>query len=165
LTVFEFERQYGELKPHHEYWFGEAISKATPTWLHGLLQKIVMTLLDEAGYKSGSEVKLKISSEFQPVPDVIATSGRIDVPYPATPVDVVVEILSAEDSFQRVLRKCKLYAAWGIAVVVVIDPEEREGWVWENETQALRVASAIVLNNGRGISFQRIFDALDAALL
>ncbi len=80
-TVADFERQYGDRKPHH-----------------GLLQTIVMMLLDEAGYKSGSEVKLKISPAFQPVPDVIATSGQVEMPYPTRPVDVMGEILSPEDS-------------------------------------------------------------------
>lgn len=91
LSLADFERQYGDEKPYHEYWFGEAIPKALPTWQHGLLQKIAMRALDEAGYQSGSEVKLKISSDFEPVPDVIATTDRIEGPYPTKPVNVVVE--------------------------------------------------------------------------
>jgi Uma2 family endonuclease len=70
--------------------------------------------LDESGYKSAIEVTLKISADFAPVPDVIATAGLIELPYPTQPVDIVVEILSPEDSFQRLVRKCRLYSAWGI---------------------------------------------------
>ncbi len=56
-----------------------------------------MELLREAGYKAGSEVKLKIAADFHPVPDVIATMGHIERPYPTKPVEVIVELLSDED--------------------------------------------------------------------
>jgi Uma2 family endonuclease len=164
LTIADFERQYGDAKPYHEYWFGEAIPKAMPTWPHGLLQKIVMVALDQAGYKSASEVKLKISSDFEPVPDVIATAGRVERPYPTKPMEVVVEILSPEDSFQRVLRKCKLYSAWGIPLVVVLDPEGREGWTWERQSESLKPTTVIALENGQSISLDRIFRELDEEL-
>jgi Uma2 family endonuclease len=162
LSLADFERQYRNAKPYHEYWFGEAVPKATPTWLHGLLQPIIMTALCEAGYKAGSEVKLEINSDFHPVPDVIATGGPIERPYPTRPFDVVVEILSPEDSFQRVLRKCKLYSAWGIGIVVVLDPEGREGWIWEEQT--LKPTTVIALGNGHTIYLDRIFQELDATL-
>ena len=114
MTFAQFERLYAEVKPNHEYWFGESVSKADGTWSHGLLQGIVTRALDESGYKSAIEVTLKISADFAPVPDVIATAGLIELPYPTQPVDIVVEILSPEDSFQRLVRKCRLYSAWGI---------------------------------------------------
>jgi Uma2 family endonuclease len=164
LTLAEFERQYRDRKPNHEYWFGEAVPKAIPTWLHGLLQKIIMKLLDESGYLSASEVKLKISPDFEPVPDVIATAGRIEVPYPTKSVDVVVEILSPDDAFQRVLRKCKLYAEWGISNTFVLDPESREAWTWDSAADVLKPATVFLLKNGQSITLKRIFDELDAAL-
>lgn len=68
LTLADFERQYGDKKPHYEYWSGEAIQKATPTWLHGLLQGIMLLLLKEVGYKAATEVELRISDEFQLIP-------------------------------------------------------------------------------------------------
>jgi len=47
MTLAEFERQYGDVKPNHECWFGEAVSKASGTWSHGLLQKIIIMALDK----------------------------------------------------------------------------------------------------------------------
>jgi Uma2 family endonuclease len=165
LTLAEFGTQYSDSKPNHEYWFGEAVPKAMPTWLHGLLQKIIMRLLDESGYLSASEVKLKISPDFEPVPDIIATTGRIEVPYPTKPFDVVVEILSPDDAFQRVLRKCKLYSEWGISNIFVLDPDSREAWTWDSDAQALKPATVFLLKNGKSITLKRIFDELDAALV
>ncbi len=164
LSIADFERQYGDAKPHYEYWFGEAVQKATPTGLHGLLQVTIAWLFREAGYKSGSEVKLKISSDFQPVPDGVATMGRFERLYFTEPVDAAVEILSPDDSFHRVMRKCKIYAAWGISIVVVVDPETREAWIWDDELQAPKPIRVIALKNGRSISLDRIFQELDADL-
>ncbi|HEX4228490.1 MAG TPA: Uma2 family endonuclease [Bryobacteraceae bacterium] len=90
LTVEEFEARFGHEKPYYEFWYGEAVQKSTPTWIHGLLQRILMELLSQAGYKAGSEVELRISSDFRPIPDVIATTGRIERPYPTKPVEIVV---------------------------------------------------------------------------
>jgi Uma2 family endonuclease len=97
LTVTQFERRYGQEKPYYEFWYGQAIQKSTPTWIHGLLQKILMDLLSAGGYKAGSEVKLKIDPELQPIPDVIATRGQIELPYPTKPLEIVIEILSDDD--------------------------------------------------------------------
>ena len=82
LTIADFERLYGAQKPHYEYWFGEAVQKTMPAWLHSLLQGIIVMLLKEAGYKAGSELTLKIRPDFEPVPDVAATAGRIEGRYP-----------------------------------------------------------------------------------
>jgi Uma2 family endonuclease len=161
LTITEFERQYADRKPYHEFWFGEAVSKSKPTWLHGLLQKIIMMALDGAGYTSASEVELRISSDFAPVPDVIATAGPIEPPYPTEPVDVVVGILSPEDSFQRLVRKCRLYSAWGIPTIAVLDPDDREGWIWDRQNEELKKTPSIALHNGQSIPLDEVFDELD----
>ena len=132
LTVAQFEKQYSHEKPYFEFWQGEAVQKSMPTWLHGLIQRILMELLSGAGYKAASEVKLKIDPDFQPVPDVIATRGRIDSLYPTIPLEIVIEILSADDAMSRVLRKCRAYQNWGFADTYVVDPEARIVFLWKD---------------------------------
>jgi hypothetical protein len=56
-----------------------------PTWLHALIQKILLRLLDGIGYESAAEVTLKLDPAYEPIPDVIAVEGVIDHPYPTTP--------------------------------------------------------------------------------
>src|SRR5438874_852435 len=108
MTVEQFDLQYGQRKPYFEYWFGQPVQKVTPTWVHSILQKILMRLLDDAGYESGAEVKLKISGNFQPLPDVCAVlPGEVELPYPTRPVEVVVEILSTDDQFSQMVTKCE----------------------------------------------------------
>ncbi len=84
LTVAQFEELYGKQKPHYEFWYGEAVYKSIPNSIHGETQLIVGELLREAGYKAGAEIKLKIETDFQPVPDIVATRGSIERPYPTT---------------------------------------------------------------------------------
>lgn len=108
MTVEQFDQQYGHQKPYFEYWFGEPVQKQMPTWILILLQKIIMRFLDEIGYESGAELKLKISPNFQPLPDVAAVLvGKVRLPYPTTPVAVVVEILSPDDKQTAILKKCR----------------------------------------------------------
>jgi Uma2 family endonuclease len=53
LTLEEFRLRYANEKPYYEYWFGEAIQKATPTTSHGVLQQILCFSLRTLGYKTG----------------------------------------------------------------------------------------------------------------
>jgi Uma2 family endonuclease len=132
LTLEEFRVRYAGEKPSYEYWAGEAIQKSMPTWLHGLIQTIVARLLDDIGYQSGSEVTIRLDTDYEPVPDVIAINSPLSEPYPTDPFAVVVEILSPDDPFSRVLRKCRLYERWGIGRIIVIDPAARIVWSFEN---------------------------------
>ncbi len=164
LTVEEFDKLYADRKPYHEYWFGEAIQKSMPTWLHGLLQGVLIILLHEIGFQSGAEVKLKLSSEAQPLPDVIATSKPIRTAYPSEPFDVAIEILSPQDSMQYVLRKCRMYAKWGIRNVYVFDPEDRTAQKWNQTTNGLEDITEMAFENRPSISVKRIWSELDRQL-
>jgi len=105
-----------------------------PTWVHSMLQKMIMRLLDDAGYESGAELRLKTSSEFQPLPDVSAVLlGRVELPYPTEPVDIVVEILSPDDNLAKVVAKCQCYADMRIPQIYVVDPESREVLRWQQD--------------------------------
>ena len=132
LTLEEFDRLYGDGKPYHEYWFGEAIPKAMPVWLHGLLQGILVRVLRDIGFVSAPEVRLALSEEARLIPDVIATSKPSRMAYPTEPFDIAIEILSPSDSMQYVLRKCRMYSKWGITHIFVFDPEDRTAQEWNH---------------------------------
>jgi Uma2 family endonuclease len=132
LSLEEFHARFAEEKPYFEYWDGEAVQKSRPTRLHSLIQEILVRLLGAMGYDAGQEITLKLDPAYEPIPDVIAAEGAIGDPYPTEPFEVAIEILSPDDSFSRVLRKCRLYKTWGIRQVVVIDPEARMIWSFED---------------------------------
>jgi Uma2 family endonuclease len=109
LSLEQFERLYQDEKPHFEYWFGSVEQKATPTSLHGVLQIVLAMLLIKRGWKTASEVRLKISSVAHPVPDLIADRKRIQGPYPTEPLDLCIEILSPGDDLKKTFQKAAHY--------------------------------------------------------
>ena len=162
LSVEEFHARYDGEKPYYEYWNGEAVQKSMPTLLHGLIQKILMLLLDGIGYVSASEVTLNLDPAYEPIPDVIASDGLIGDPYPTSPFDVAIEILSPDDPFSRVLRKCRLYEQWGIRQILVVDPAERVIWRFENG--AHRETDVIAQRGEQTIPAQSLWDEVDREL-
>jgi Uma2 family endonuclease len=161
LSLDAFHARFDSEKPHFEYWDGEAVQKSTSTRLHSLIQKILVKLLDGLGYDSGQEITLKLDPAYEPVPDVIAAEGRIGDPYPTEPFEVVIEILSPEDSFSRVLRKCRLYEAWGIRQVLAIDPKARLIWSFENGSP--RETDVIARRGERAVTAGELWEEVDRA--
>jgi Uma2 family endonuclease len=159
LSLQRFHARYDGEKPYFEYWDGEAVQKSMPTRLHSLIQKILVRLLDGMGYEAGQEVTLKLDPAYEPVPDVIAAEGSIGDPYPTEPFELAIEILSPEDSFSRVLRKCRLYKAWGIRQVVVMDPQTRLVWSFENDS--LGETDIIARRGERSIEAQDLWAEVD----
>jgi Uma2 family endonuclease len=157
LTFPEFQSKYEHSDRSYEYWHGEAIPKGMPTWVHGLLQRIVMALLTEAGYIAGSEVELRIVPDAHPKPDVIATNGEVEEPYPTKAVEVVVEILSEDDPMAYVLEKCQAYQNWGFEYIYVVNPESRQVLRWIGT--ALEITSELT-----SIPAVRIWEQLDEAM-
>ena len=80
LSLQDFHARYDGEKPYFEYWDGEAVQKSMPTGLHGLVQKILLQLLDAIGFESGPEVTLKLDPAYEPIPDVIAVEGQLATP-------------------------------------------------------------------------------------
>jgi Uma2 family endonuclease len=94
LSLEEFHSLYDDAKPAYEYWYGTAVQKPMPPVLHGLVQFVLMTLLERAGWNPSSEVRLKVVSDAEPVPDVIAVRGRFKGQYPTAAPELCVEIMS-----------------------------------------------------------------------
>ena len=157
LTFLEFQSKYELNDLTYEYWHGQAIPKAMPTWTHGRLQIIVGDLLNEAGYEAGSEVELRIVPDAHPKPDILATSGEITESYPAKAVDVVVEILSTDDPMPYVLEKCEAYRTWGFEYIYVVSPDSRQVFRWTGS--ALELSDMLT-----SIPTSKIWERLDRVM-
>ena len=70
ITIEEFHASYDGAKPAYEYWHGAAIQKAMPTALYGIVQMLIGTLLDNAGWNAAPEVRLKVSSDISSLKSV-----------------------------------------------------------------------------------------------
>ena len=155
LTIAQFQEQFGGGDRAYEFWYGEAIPKSMPTVVHGLLQKIIMLLLDEAGYMAASEVDLHIDPQARPRPDVIASrSMPVAEPYPTKGWDVAVDVLSEDDSYTYLKEKARKFREWGFAQIFVVDPTDRSVAEWK-EGQFITVTMLA------GVDVERIWQELD----
>jgi Uma2 family endonuclease len=138
LTLEKFRATYTECKPYYELLDGEAVQKAVPTKRHSVLQNVFSFLLKDLGFKARPELTLAISESWEPTPDVCGVLGPDDdEPYPTRAVPVVIEILSPDDRFTRVVQKCRRYSQWGVPDILVFDPIGREAWYWDTASDNL----------------------------
>ncbi len=157
LTFEEFQSQYQDADRAFEFWYGEAIPKGAATLVHGFLQKTIMKLLDEAGFNSAGDVELRIEASARPRPDVVATKHKFPKePYPTKAVEVVVEIVSEDDSYSYLREKCRKYQSWGFQQIYLVDPSDRSVQEWKD-------GSAISCDHLAGVSVEQIWEALDAS--
>ena len=153
LSVEEFHRLYDGAKPAYEYWYGKAVRKSMPTVLHGIVQIAIAFLLDKAGWRTASEVRLKVVRDAEPVPDLIAVRSKFKGSYPTAAPDLCIEILSPGDTLAKALEKARVYISWGSQCVWIIDPEQRTAWnltqgapepAWIPPDGALRIADTTI---------------------
>jgi Uma2 family endonuclease len=55
----------------------------------------------------------------------------------ARPVAIAIEILSPSDRFALVDQKCRKYAQWGVADILLFDPINHTAWRWAPEYSGL----------------------------
>jgi Uma2 family endonuclease len=146
----------------YEYWFGEVVRKPVPTWLHSILQVLLGEIFTRAGYIAGSELDLRIDSEWEPRPDVAATLQPITEPYPTKPIELVAEVLSPDDALTKVRDKCSLYSRIGIAQIFVFDPEREQAWEWNQQRGDLeRLSDRMTLQNGSDLILSELWSELE----
>jgi Uma2 family endonuclease len=154
LTVQQFDALYSG-ESGWEYWFGEARRKPVATYLHGILQGVLVELLIRAGYIASAETDLKIAPRWQPRPDVIGVL-ELRGKYITRPKGVVAfEILSEDDP---ILEKCENYAQIGIRQVFVFDPVNQTIAAWIG--RGLEPVQMVKLANGVTITAATVWNEL-----
>jgi len=161
LTLEQYHAQYAH-ENGWEYWFGEAVRKPVPTWLHAILQALLCDLIYKAGYFSGSELDLHIDPNWEPRPDV-AAALELEQPYPTRPIDIAIEVLS-DDQMGMLLEKCGHYARIGIPQIFVFDPKGRRIWTWNAALDDLERVPNLALSNGITITGDSIWEEFDRRL-
>jgi Uma2 family endonuclease len=128
-TVEEYLRMTS--KPNCDYIDGVIRRKPWPTWSHARCQGCVASLLHTVSpnFEACIELTCKIREGMYLVPDVaVMRRDRIQDPYPTEPVHLCAEILSPEDKFSEILKKCEDYHAWGVETTWIVDPDARRAW-------------------------------------
>jgi Uma2 family endonuclease len=166
LTVEQYERDYSN-ENGWEYDRGRLIRKVSPTFLHGMVQQLMAEVLTQAGFTCSPEAELRITPDWRPRPDVSASlAPDLSEPYPTTPVDIAVEILSPDEtqnpeSLAGISRKCRRYLELGIKQVIVLDPVQRLAWQWTKEPSRVKDVEMLEFFNGQAVSMASVWAALD----
>lgn len=164
LTLDEFREKYAGEKPYFEYWNGVAIQKAVPKKLHAALQVLIAMMLNELGFKVYTELEVRMSHAWEPVPDIVAHHESVPGDYVTAPVDVIVEILSPDDRMSLVLQKCERYSNLGMRAILVLDPVYEKAWIWDRNTAGLSSIKQHAFDNGAQLALPEVWYRLKQSL-
>jgi len=117
-------------EPDCEYDDGELVERNVGEFDHSFLQAILAALFmnseESWGVYGLTEQRVRIAPRRYRIPEICVL--LLDAPAEdilTHPPLIAMEILSPEDTFSRVARKCAEYREFGIEHVWVIDPRER----------------------------------------
>jgi Uma2 family endonuclease len=145
-------------EPESEWILGRALQKMSPTRKHGVLQRAFGEAL-HAWAKAGArgqvatEWRFRASppgEEIRPlVPDVAFLSyerlrplSEADRDVPPVAPEIVVEIRSSDDRQRDIDEKRRVYFSWGVALLIIADPQTESIEVFGRDGFSERVAGA-----------------------
>ena len=78
----------------------------------------------------GSEVRSRLRHDRWKLPDiVVALREQVEgEEYAIRPPHLCIEVLSEDDTKERMFEKCRLYHDWGASYCWVFDPEKEMAW-------------------------------------
>ena len=120
-----------EYDPNCEYIDGVLVPKPMPTWRHSRIQARILILIDSRfpEYMVVAELTVQVREGKFLIPDLaVQDASMVQEPYPIAPIVLCVEVLSPDDSLQKMLAKCEDYHAWGTVNTWILDPVERRAW-------------------------------------
>ena len=142
--------------PNCEYIDGVLRPKPMPTYEHAKMEYRTTSLINglDLGFDAVPEQTVRLRETKYLIPDVaVQRVSELQRPYPTKPIHLCIEILSPEDRFSEVVRKCEDYHAWGVKYCWIIDPEAKRAWEFEGSQRPREVpagghitAGAIVLS-------------------
>ena len=157
LTLAEF-LELAETKPEQEYLAGEILPKPMPQGEHSVLQASLVTAINQVGKSpklacafpelrctfAGNSIVPDIAIfEWQNIP--LQPNGRISNRFEIPP-DWIIEILSPEQSANRVIRKITFCLSQGTQLGWLIDPEDESVVIFEpNSTPVVKADRDILL--------------------
>jgi Uma2 family endonuclease len=136
--------------PDMEYVDGVLVRRNAGTYLHSLLQALVVAYLSQFRKTHHisvlTECRLLLDAQTgrHRIPDVMV----LEHPFAKTKVltdipSAVIEIKSPDDTLDEVFDKCLEYGAFGVPNIIVLDPDHKRPYVFTNN--ALRLVTSISL--------------------
>jgi Uma2 family endonuclease len=151
--------------PDREYVDGQLLERSVGERLHARLQALLAVLLGsrerDRGFEVFTEQRIRIDARRYRIPDVCVKS----VPYDAVPVltspEVIIEILSPDDTLAAVAEKSAEYASAGVQGIWVADPYRKALYTYG--ASGLELRTGLILEDGLigRIDFAELFKELD----
>jgi Uma2 family endonuclease len=162
MTVDEYLKL--DVKPYCEYVDGVLHQKHPANFRHGLIQArlaMLITFRTEHFYAL-PELHVQIRQSKYLIPDItVIKRDMVESPYPTKPAFLCVEIASPEDRPGQLLAKCEDYHQWGVPHCWVIDPERRIAWIYDRDTEWVKLDESGTLVAGEiEIPLPEIFSQL-----
>lgn len=149
-----------ETKPYREYEDGEVTRKKMPSLWHMTVQRLLSVVFSvymqsHSRWNAGPELRCifgPAGHERAYVPDFAVfraslADPAVNGPLQAAP-DLAIEILSPDDRMSRVHRKVRFYLRYGVRIVWIVDPQNREVTVMTEPNRSFVFSDDDVLDGG-----------------
>jgi Uma2 family endonuclease len=124
ITAEQYLAMAFEYEP--EYVRGEIVERAMPTYFHGRIQAVLLSMLcslpSSHRLYGCAAVRMKLAPDLYRIPDIAAFLTPQDRAVPQEPPLVVIEILSPDDRHHDLMEKLEEYRVWDVPNIWVIDP-------------------------------------------
>ena len=129
LSLLEYMKT--SYRPDREYVDGELVERNVGKWEHARLQALLAAWLlsQEKTWlvKVATEQRVQVSATRVRIPDVMLVSRGPQPEVIVEPPVLVVEILSADDTYTETQSRSADYLPMGVPCVWIIDPTSRTG--------------------------------------
>ena len=159
-------------EPDRDFVDGVLLERHAGTQRHGLLQTFLILFFGQY-IKSHrialfTETRLRVDATGRHrIPDVMIveapyTKGKVVIDVPA----IIVEIKSPDDTFDDIVDRCFDYEKLTVGNIVVMDPDHKRAWLFQQGNWRLLTGATIQLNLSRQVidfPFSQLFAELDDA--
>lgn len=146
-----------------EYEDGVAYEKPLPNWNHSELCAWIshLLLMYFTQFRVGVEIRSRLKPNRWRLPDIGVRHESVPPEkYAYTPLYLAIEILSEDDTPEKMFEKCRLYHEWGVLYCWVIDGLERRAWECHRGQAPVVVAEALSAGEIR-LAVEEIFSRID----
>jgi len=138
-------------EPDMEFVDGVLVERNVGTPRHGRLQIIVGAYFEKYrnshGIQAFGDTRLRVAVGRHRLPDVLVLEPPFQEGNEITDVPVItIEIKSPSDSFDDIVDKCFEYEALGVRNILVMDPDKRRAWLFEQGNLRHLTGNSVQLN-------------------
>lgn len=115
-----------------EFEDGKITEKPMPDWNHSIVAMWIGSLIMRyfPQFAAAAELRSRLNPARWRLPDVSVApwSDTRLTKYAEKPLHLCIEILSEDDTVEKLIKKCREYHAWGVPYCWIIDPERQTAW-------------------------------------